>query len=340
MIKMKEERKILSYLSDHLGSGGSILEMTNEINKRYGPAYYSNIYNTTKKLEKAGIIEIRHEGNSRLIKLLMENPISIYRMAEIEIYKAQSLDLAKELLSAIMEIAITQRYNILSICALGTQKHTKINRLELLVLIKDGREHGILESLLKLESTYNIKIDPVILTLRSFIKIMNSNELDFIKDLILDKNILYNGEGFWELIRQNRFDSKYKRLAKSPQELTRGELAYNYNRLGFRLNEEIHPANKISIELTIFSMSINEEIRIKYGAIILLSKNMDKINWNYLYYLYKRYDELGRLKGILHILVDLGFDGDGAIQYYSSIIKDTPEPFDNKIIKKYVELYG
>ncbi len=335
----KEETKIMSYLSDNLGYGGNILEMSKGINKKYKPAYYPNIYNTAKRLEKIGIITIESEGNNKLIRLNIENPLSTYYISEAENYKNQKISMSKETLSNILNL--TQEFDIFSICSLDAEKCHKINRLELLILTRnhDGNNE-LIKSLLKIESNYNLKIDPIILTLTEFIKIMKTDELDLIKDLILNKNILYNSDGFWELIKQHKIDAKYKKFNKFPQDITRDELAYNYNRLGYQLNENIKSNNKITIEPIIFSMSINEEIRIRYGAIILLYKNIEKINLAYLYYIYKRYDNLGKLKGILLSLANLiNIRHNNEIEYYINLILDKPDIYDIKLIKKYAELY-
>ena len=335
----KEEIKIMSYLSDNLGDGGNILEMSKDIDRKYGHAYYPNIYNTAKRLEKIGIIDIKPEGNSKLIRLNIENPLSTYYISEMENYKNQKISMSKEMLSNILNL--TQEFDIFSICSLDAEKYQKINRLELLILTRNHDENSsLIKSLLKMESNYNIKIDPIILTLDEFIKIMKADELDMIKDLILNKNILYNSDGFWGLIKQHRIDTRYKKFNKFPQDLTRDELAYNYSRLGYQLNENIRPNKKITIEPIIFSMSINKEIRIKYGAIILLYKNIEKINWAYLYYIYKRYDDLGKLKGILISLANLtNIQHTNEIEYYINLISDKPDIYDNKLIKRYTELY-
>ena len=334
----KEEIKIMSYLSDNLGHGGSILEMSKGIDSRYGPAYYPNIYNTAKRLEKIGIIGIEAEGNSKLINLNMENPISTYYISEMENYKNQGLKLSKELLSDILSLAL--EFDIFSICSLETDKCQRINRLELLILARNhGSNRNLIKSLRRMESNYGTKIDPIILTIDEFAKIMKSGESDLIKDLILDRNILYNIEGFWEMIKQRKIDARYKRLDKLPQDITRDELAYNYSRLGYQLNENIKHGNRIAIETIIFAMSINNEIRIRYGAIILLYKNIERINWAYLYYIYKRYDSLGKLKGILLSLAHLtDIKHDNEIRDYIDIIQDKPEAYDSRLIKRYAEL--
>jgi hypothetical protein len=334
----KEEIKIMSYLSDNLGHGGSILEMSKGIDSRYGPAYYPNIYNTAKRLEKIGIIGIEAEGNSKLINLNMENPISTYYISETENYKNQGLKLSKELLGDILSLAL--EFDIFSICSLETDKFQRINRLELLILARNhGSNRDLIKSLRRMESNYGTKIDPIILTIDEFAKIMKSGESDLIKDLILDRNILYNIEGFWEMIKQRKIDARYKRLDKLPQDITRDELAYNYSRLGYQLNENIKHGNRIAIETIIFAMSINNEIRIRYGAIILLYKNIERINWAYLYYIYKRYDSLGKLKGILLSLAHLtDIKHDNEIRDYIDIIQDKPEAYDSRLIKRYAEL--
>lgn len=334
----KEEIKIMSYLSDNLGYGGSILEMSKEIDSRYGPAYYPNIYNTAKRLEKTGIITIETEGNSKLIRLNMENPISTYYISEMENYKNQRMKISRELLDKILNLAL--KFDIFAMCSLETDNYQRINRLELLILTRSHEKNGDLTKLLlKMESNYGAKIDPIVLTVDEFTKIMKSGELDLIKDLILDRNTLYNIDGFWEMIRQRGIDAKYKRLNKHPQDLTRDELAYNYSRFGYQLNESIKPGKRMAIEPIIFSMNINKEIRIRYGAIILMHKNIERINLPYLYYIYKRYDALGKLKGILLSLTHLSdIKHNNQIKDYIDIIQDKPEAYDGKLIKRYAEL--
>ncbi len=337
----KEETRILSYLSDNLGSGGNIREMSEGISRNYGPAYYSNIYNTLTKLKKLGIIEIETEGKSKLIKLDMKNPFSRYYISEIENHKAQKISMPKEILDGILDLP--EKFDIFSICALETEKYLKMGRIELLILTRDLNEFcKIIASLSEIEMHYNLKIDPIILRLGDFAQIMKADELSPLKDLILNKSILYNSGGFWGLIKEYAITAKYKKLGKFPHDLTKGELAYNYNRFGYRLNEDIGSSDKISIEMIIFSMSIRKEIRMQYGALTLLYKNIERINLGYLYYIYKRYDGLGKLKSILISLSSLGnLKANKNIGLYINLIPDKADKlYDGRMIKKYVGLYA
>jgi len=335
-----EEIKILKYLSDKLGSGGNILEMLKDINTKYGKTYYPNIYNATKNLEKLGIIKIITEGKNKIISLNKENPFSKYYMAEIEDHKSTEIKIFREILQDILYLP--EKFNIFSICSLETKHHLTLNRMELLILVKNHDEdYELIKSLLKLESTYDTGMDPIILTIDEFIKIMKSDELSPLKDLILDKHILYNSIGFWDLIIRYDINSKYKKLNKYPQDITEEELTYNYNRFGFKLHEKLIDENKISLETIIFTMSINDEPRIIYGSIIVLKKNIEKINWAYLFYMYKRYNQLGRLRSMILSLIEAkGLEMNKNIRQYIDLIKEDPNiKFDLNMIKKYIELY-
>jgi hypothetical protein len=337
----KEEIKILSRISDNLCSGENILKMTREIGKRYGMAYYSNIYNTIKRLEARDIIKIDIEGKDKLIKLNLENPLSIFYLSEIENNKLIDGNIPKEALNEIL--GISNDFCIASICILEFQKHIKINRLELLILIhQESSINGIIQQLLRIELLCNIKIDPIIVEIGEFIKIMKGNELHPLKDLILDKKIIYNSEGFWEIIRKNKISSDYDRFEKFPQDITRDELIYNYNRYGYHLYESTNASNRISLETIIFSMSENGETRIKYGALILLIKNIKQINWAYLYYLYKRYEKLGALKGILNAAGRFTDEKEKQkMRLFEKLIQNKDfRGYDSKIINKYLGLYG
>jgi len=335
-----EEIKILKYLSDKLGSGGSILEMLKDISTKYGKTYYPNIYNATKNLEKLGIIKITTEGKNKIISLNKENPFSKYYMAEIEDRKSAEIKLFRELLDDLLYLP--EKFNIFSMASLETEHHLALNRIELLILVKNHDEdHELIRLLLQMESTYNIGIDPIILTIDEFIKIMKSDELSPVKDLILDKYILYNSLGFWDLITRNDINSNYKKFNKYPQEITEEELAYNYNRFGFKLHEKLTEETKISLETIIFAMSINDEPRIKYGSIIILKKNIDKIILSYLFYIYKRYEELSMLRSMILSLIELkALKMNENIKSYLDLMKeDKSIKFDLNTIKRYIELY-
>ena len=335
-----DEIKILKYLSDKLGSGGNILEMLKDINSKYGKTYYPNIYKATKHLEKMGIIKIITEGKNKIISLNKENPFSKYYMAEIEDRKSTEIKLFRELLNDLLHLP--EKFNIFSMASLETEHHLVLNRIELLILMKNHDEdHELIKSLLEMESAYNIGIDPIILTLDEFIKIMKSDELSPIKDLILDRHILYNSIGFWDLIIRYDINSKYKKLNKSPYDITHKELAYNYNRFGFELIEELSNEDKISIETLIFAMSINDEPRIRYGSIIVLKKNIDKINLPYLFYIYKRYNKLGLLRAMIFSLIEAkALEENKNIEQYLDLMEEDPNiKFDLNTIKEYIKLY-
>ena len=335
----KEEMKILEYLSDNLGYGGNILEMSKGIDKEHGPAYYPNIYNTIKRLEKINIINIKHDGNNKTIKLNTENPISIYYISEAENYKNQKITISLELLDDILKL--TQKFDIFSICFLDIKHYLIMNRLELLILNRNNNENiELMRELHKLEYHYSMSIDSIILTSDEFINKIKSDELDIIKDLILKKNIIYNIDGFWKLILENNINAKYKKLDKYPQDITRDELAYNYNRFGFQLYEKFKPSDKIAIEPIIFSMSLNDESRIRYGAILLLYKNIENINLSYLFYIFKRYNKLSELKGILMLLFDsINESYKNKIKSYIDFIPDDPIIYNENTFKKYISVY-
>lgn len=335
----KEEMKILEHLSDNLGYGGNIREMSKDIDKKYGPAYYSNIYNTTKKFEKIGIINTQHEGSNKIIRLDARNPLSIYYISEAESHKNQKITMSMELLGDILKL--TKRFDIFSICSLDAKRYLTMNRLELLILNRNSNENiELMEELHKLEYHYAMSIDPIMLTPDEFIHKMKTDELDIIKDLILKKNIIYNIDGFWKLILENNIDAKYKKFNKYPQDITKDELAYNYNRFGFQLSETFKQSDKIAIEPIILSMSLNDEPRIRYGAILLLYKNIENINLSYLFYIFKRYNKLSELKGFLTLLSNsTNKPCDSKIKLYIDFISNEPTIFDENMFKEYINIY-
>ncbi len=337
----KEETRILRYLSDSLGNGGSILSISDGIRKRYGKAYYRNIYDAIMKLEKSGAITITTEGKNSLIRLDMRNPLSIYYISEAENQKITEMDIPKEITDALLNLALDS--DIIAICALKYEEYIKINRIELLIIARShGQEGAPIADLLEIESMHNTKIDPIILTPQELSDILEGTELNRIRDLITDKSILYNSEGFWEIIRKYKIDEKCGNLDRFPEELDRAQLAYNYNRFGYALYEDARSGKEIAIEDTIFMMGESNEARIRYGAFILMRKNIRKINLSYLYYLFKRHEQLGMLKGMLASLREFYDTRDKA--RIDALIETIPnkqnEAYDKKLIRKYIAQYG
>lgn len=337
----KEEIKILSYLSDRLGNGGNILSMSEGIGKKYGSAYYPNIYNTIIKLEKKGIISIVPDGNNRLIRLAMKNPFSIYYISEAESRKTINIDMPRGIIDALLDLALDS--DIIAICALKYEEYIKINRIELLIIARSHDQRSrLISALLGIESMHNAKIDPIILIPQELSDMLEGSEFNKIKDLIKDRSILYNSEGFWEIIRKYKIDEKYKNSSRFPEELNRAQLAYNYNRFGYALYENTEPDREIALEDTMFLMAKSKEVRIRYGALILLHKNSGKINLSYLYYLFKRHDGLSALKGMLESLKAFYSKEDGLkVEMFMETIPDKQqEAYDKKLIKKYIAQYS
>jgi hypothetical protein len=337
----KEETKILRYLSDSLGNGGNIHSMSDGIRKKNGPAYYPNIYNTIMRLEKRGIISIIIDGNNRLIRLDMKNPLSIYYISEAENQKTMEIEIQEGLMNELLDLALDS--DILTMCSLKHEKHIKINRIELLIITRShNQDSRLISDLLKIESLHNTRIDPIILTPNEFSNMLGSDNLNSIKDLITDKSILYNSEGFWGMIRKYKLDERFKNQIRFPDDLRQPELAYNYNKFGYGLYEETESGTELSLEDTIFLMNQSKEIRIRYGALILLKKNIRKINLLYLYYTFKRRNQLSTLKSILSTLKEFCDKEDKEKLY--TLEKLIPNKksgdYDKNLIKKYLLQYG
>jgi hypothetical protein len=335
------ERKVLSYISDGLGSGGSILSIAHGMSKKYGNAYYPNIYNAVIGLEKKGVVSIIKDGKNRSVRLALDNPLSVYYIGEAESWKAADTgidsEIAKELLSLALE------FDIITICILKYREYIRIGRIEILIIVRlHGQDGRLAAALAGMESAHNSKIDPIILTPQELSAMLEGSELNRVKELISDKSIFYNSDGFWEIFREYRIDGNYANRERFPEELTKPQLAYNYNRFGYALYEDAKSGTKITLEDTIFFMSTSEETRIRYGAIVLLYKNSNRLNISYLYYLFKRHDELGTLKGMLESLKDFySPENWPGIEMLAEAIQDKKHRiYDKNLIKKYIEQYG
>src|SRR5438034_4930624 len=136
--------KVLDALSREIGRHSSIKGITDKIRELHGTAYYANIYHIVKFLTHEGILDIEKIGAIPTIQLAFNNYLLIDILAEIEIKRKHDLLRKRiELQAPLEELDIYLRNLPLigPICMSRPEKNIKLNRLELLIMIRGWPNH-------------------------------------------------------------------------------------------------------------------------------------------------------------------------------------------------------
>jgi len=330
----KTSFRILDTLSRDLNGHISIRKLTDMIKELHGTAYYKNIYDKIQELKKQDILNILKVGKSSVISLNFSNYSLADILSEIELKKKKEfLEKKPEAQLIFLEIEeLLKNFNsIKSAMTINPRKNLKLNRLEFIILLannsKEETEIPAITSVMeKIQNKYNIKIDSLILTEKRFLKFMNSNDDNPLKEMFWDKIVFFHPQSFWIIIRtglKNGMKIISERIGTNPAKITEKDLMYNLSRFGYKeMGIKIEKGNDICVEY-----------------MVILAKN--KINYNLLTFLCQKYKKMGQLLGIIKILNKIKKDRE--IKTVIRILESVGTKkikFNQDIIEKNLRLYN
>lgn len=290
---------IFDILTCHLGHEISIHGLTEKIREKYQKGFYKNIYDKIKKLSKQGIIRLDSIGNSSIIRFEFQNPKLISTLARCELTKKERLS---ELIISDLNHIFHQNTSIESASIIDSEKNQRLNRIELLVIAKDT--NGIEERLSQVAKKYNIKIDTLTLDPKDFSEQVKSPEHNQIKEMIMDKTVIFNQESYWMRIKEINQDG-FKIISEKPihpSKIKDEDIAYNMLRFGYQeIGNESNAGNRYSIETIIIAILLKNDAR-KTEAIPIIMKKNGNVNYKILSFLAKKYKKESTLLGLLNAL--------------------------------------
>lgn len=306
--------RILDTISSNLGDSLSINQLTEKIKKRYGTAYYANIYEKLQDLKKEGLLNLDSIGRSSIIRLNLQNDLLTDFFAEIEI--AKKIDFLKDKadmanLLAEMEDHLDDISSIKSISYINPERNIKLNRIELLFLLgKTSHYHdetiSIYEEIKKLQEKHNIRIDSLILDEKDFTDLIKSSEINSLREALAEKTTFHCPQAFWSEIRRISRETEIKTIKTEtiPANISDLDLTYNLNRFGYKeFGSILQQGIPFCIEHLTTALLLKGNARQLEAIPIILSKNSFKSNL--LAFLSQKYGTAGRLLGLLKILQHL-----------------------------------
>ena len=307
--------RILDVASAHLGAFLSINQFTEKIKEAYGTAHYVNIYRKIHDLQRQNILNLNQSGKSSVIELNFRNYLLIDFLAEMEIKKKIELLKGKDELQiffAEMERRLTKMYAIRSICLVDFARNMKLNRIELLFLLRcsDGSSSyqdetaQIYSELQKLQDRYNLRIDALILNELEFFDLIKSDEINPLKDILPRKTAFFCPQAFWNEIRevaQEGIEIRANESQTKPERISDSNLAYNLARFGYKeFGLGVEQGQRFCIEYIVTALLIHGDARRIESIPVILAKNSAR--GRLMVFLSQKHGVSGRLLGLLTVL--------------------------------------
>ncbi len=303
--------RILDTISAHLGEPLSINQLTEKIKEKYGNAHYSNTYKKIKELETIGALTRDSYGNSCIIKPNFENEIIIDLLSQIEIERKICFLKEKNEFSNIFSSLrkyIDDICSIKSISSIDSEKNSELNRLELIFLTRDPKDHRdttceLYKRTKEIQEQYNLRLDSLILNESDFSFFISSKEINPLREAIRREITIFCPQAYWSKIKEISEKSEIVSIKTetTPYNISEDDLTYNLNRFGYKeFGTKLSQGKKYCIEYIIISLLQSNEIRRLEAIPIILSKNSFKPNL--LTFLAQKYNAPSKLLGILRTL--------------------------------------
>jgi len=303
--------RILDTISSNIGDSLSINQLTERIKDTYGSAYYANIYRKLQELKSEGLLDLEPIGKSSSVKLNFDNYLLIDNLAAVEIEKKiDLLSKRKNLFSLLadMDKILADKCSIKSVTAINPLKNVKLNRVELLFLLRETPDYlnetvELSKEMLSLERKYNLKISSLILDKCDFVDLLTSDEVNPVKEALSQQITLYNPQAFWIQIKEIAEKSQIRTISSEtkPLNLSDSDLTFNLNRFGYsEFGASFTHGKKFCVEYITTSLLLREDARGIDAVAVILAKN--RFNSNLLSFLSQKYQTAPKLLGILKIL--------------------------------------
>jgi hypothetical protein len=301
--------RILDILSREMGSETSIRQLTFKIKELYGTGYYGRTYNKLIELSKQELVTISKAGRSSIPSLNFHSYSVVDMLSEIEIRKKREfLEGLMPLRPLIMNIEsfAYDDARIESISLASPERNTRLNRAELLILLRVSSESNpktasIHKTISGIQSRHNIRTDALLLSAEEFMELLTSDEINPVREMLSDKIVIYAPQVFWAEISkalQKGFRIRLLNKETNPGRITESNLVFNLGRFGYReLGPKMEEGTKICIEYIIASILMKREARRINSIQTLVSKNA--INHHLMAFLAQKYGLFAELLKIL-----------------------------------------
>lgn len=347
--------RILETLTREIGRETSINALTEKIARLHGSAYYVNIYQRLQKMARERLVTLTKVGNASIVALNFKEYLLVDLLTEVEIRKKHDLlkrNVELQMLFAELETYCRDKIFVRSISAIKPEKNAKLNRAELLILLRaqgtsfypDAEEidalHGVMHQLQKARS---MKVDFLILPDTKMLDMLTTDEANPVKEMLADKVTFYGPQNFWNVIKaaaERDIQLRIEERETNPSKIGEHDLAYNLARFGYKeIGREITYGRDICLEYIVTALLMQGDARMIDAIPVILAKN--SANYELLLFLSQKYRLSERLLGLLVVLAEVTPRDDlQSVIGYMKAMKIKEITADKKSIMEKMRLYN
>src|SRR6266571_2776313 len=207
--------RILLALSRNLGRAMSIQDLTREIKRLYGKAYYANTYNAVRPLTTKGFLRLAHLGRASSISLNFGNYLLLDLLTEMELHKKRAIleriPRGEATFAALDECLrdIPARFALLS----EAERNLRLNRIEILICVAKGKEARASSAIGNLARRLAIRIDALCISEPELLIFLSKPEHNPIQEIAATGTALFNPQAYWALIAGAEAEGRHSRVA-------------------------------------------------------------------------------------------------------------------------------
>lgn len=269
--------RILLALSRNLGRAMSIQDLTKEIKRLYGKAYYANTYNAVQTLRKPGFLQFDQLGRASSISLNFGSYRLLDFLAEMELRQKQAIleriPRAEATFAALDGCLreVPARFALIA----EAERNFRLNRIEILICVEAGKEALAREAIQGLGQRHNIRIDALPISEAEFLEFLSRPEQNPIQEMAAIGTALFSPQEYWATMARAEADGRRIRVARPtpPGTLPTSEVLFNLSRFGYPLLGGPEKGPLLCIELAATAALMSSEPRLHDGAAVILSKN-------------------------------------------------------------------
>lgn len=262
-------------------------------------------------LKKEGLLNLGLIGRSSVIKLNFQNYLLTSFLAEMEIEKEMEFLKKRHELHVFLEElekSLNEMCAMKSISAINPAENIKLNRIELLFLLRKTSSYHdetveLYREMKELQNKHNLRIDSLILDEDDFSDLIRSNEINPLREALANKIAFFCPQAFWSEIRRIAEETEIKTIRKEtrPTTISDLDLVYNLGRFGYKeFGSTLQQGREYCIEYLTTTLLLLGDTRRLEAIPVILAKN--SFRSSLLAFLSQKFGTSGRLLGLLKIL--------------------------------------
>ncbi|MFH0831350.1 MAG: nucleotidyltransferase domain-containing protein [archaeon] len=195
----KEEIKIIDLFRKDLFRSYTI----REIMKRTSKKSYPWTFNSVRKMEKMGLIDMAKKGYSNICSLSLDNSYTITYLAFLDELEANSRKLPRDNIIQLINAVPLSYFTFMVAGSYAAGKATEKSDIDVVVLAEDGTETKKILTILKNKGELMVpEAHPYVFTKTEFLNMLLNEEQNYGKLIFKNRIIFFGAENYYLIVKK------------------------------------------------------------------------------------------------------------------------------------------